>query len=168
MGKVKSLFDERAIAKIQKLAEEGTIGFFCCNLSSPPLNATPMATQKVDDDGTVWFFSARDSDRNTYLETDNRAQFLCGNQKNSDYISLFGTVDFVEDLEMVKKLWSPLAKVWFQEGPEDPNLTLLRFTPQEGFYWDTRHGKMIAFAKMLASVVTGKTMDDGVQGKLKP
>jgi general stress protein 26 len=61
-----------------------------------------------------------------------------------------------------------VVKAWFQEGPEDPNLSLIKFTPSEGFYWDTKNGKMVAFAKILTSIISGKTMDDSVEGTLKP
>lgn len=58
--------------------------------------------------------------------------------------------------------------MWFQDGPDDPDLTLIRVQPQHARYWDTKHNKMVMWAKMAASVVTGKTMDDGVEGTLKP
>jgi hypothetical protein len=54
-----------------------------------------------------------------------------------------------------------------QEGKDDPELTLIKVEPVHTYYWDTKHGKMVAFAKMLASVVTGKTIDDSIEGKLK-
>ncbi len=73
-----------------------------------------------------------------------------------------------EDKNKIDELWTPIIKTWFQEGKDDPNLTLLKVTPAEAYYWDTKHGKMVSFAKMMASIVVGKTMDDGIEGKLNP
>ena len=53
-----------------------------------------------------------------------------------------------------------------QGGKDDPNITLIKVIPSEGYYWDTKHGTAVAFLKMAASVVIGKTMDDSVEGSL--
>lgn len=36
----------------------------------------------------------------------------------------------------------------------------------DGYYWDTKHGNMVAYAKMLVGAAIGKTMDDSIEGKL--
>ena len=58
-------------------------------------------------------------------------------------------------------------KAWFQDGPEDPKVSLISVTPESSQYWDTKHNKLVSILKIAASVVTGKTMDDGVEGELK-
>lgn len=168
MGKTKPLFNEQAVEKIKDMAGDGNIVMFCCNLDSQPFDATPMSTQKVEDDGTIWFFSTKKSDRNGYVKKDPRVQLLLTNNDDMDYLSIYGKAEVLEDVEKARELWSPHVKAWFPEGPTDPNLSLIRFKPSEGFYWDTEHGKMIAFAKRMISAVTGQTMDDSVEGTLKP
>lgn len=168
MPSTENLFAAEAAEKIQTMiGSGGTILYFCCNFKAAPIDATPLAVQGVDDDGTVWFFSTRDSDRNTYVKQDNRVQLLYGDSGSSDYLSIYGEAEVMNDPVKTKELWTPFAKAWFTEGPTDPKLSLIRFVPKEGFYWDTKHGKMIAMAKRLVSVVTGTTMDDSVDGKLK-
>ena len=167
MSDTKHLFSREAVERIQKIAGDARTGFFCCNLTSRPFDATPMATQQVEDDGTIWFFSAKDSDRNQHLAQDSNTQLIYAVPGDAEYLSLYGQTEIMYDLAKVEELWSPMSKVWFQGGPTDPNLSLLRFTPQEGYYWDTKNGKTVAFAKMAASLVVGKTMDDGVSGELR-
>ncbi|MEO7834943.1 MAG: pyridoxamine 5'-phosphate oxidase family protein, partial [Ginsengibacter sp.] len=50
---------------------------------------------------------------------------------------------------------------------KDPNISVIKVIPENAYYWDTAHGKMISLLKIAASVVSGKTMDDGVEGKLE-
>jgi hypothetical protein len=38
--------------------------------------------------------------------------------------------------------------------------------PDEAYYRDTVHGKMVSLLKIAASVVSGKTMDDGIEGNI--
>ncbi len=73
----------------------------------------------------------------------------------------------LEDRAKIEELWSPLLKVWFQDGKDDDKISLIRVTPTQVYYWDTKHGEAVAFLKMAASVITGKTMDDSVEGELK-
>lgn len=166
MGTIKPLFEANAVQKIQDMIGNDNIVLFCCNLGSKPFDSTPMSTQSVDKDGTIWFFSTTDSDRNKYVRQDPSVQLLFGDSGSQNYLSLYGKAEVMQDAEKAEALWTPFAKVWFPEGPTDPKLSLIRFRPSEGFYWDTKNGKWIAFAKMLASMVSGKTMDDSVEGKL--
>jgi hypothetical protein len=52
-------------------------------------------------------------------------------------------------------------------GIDDPNLSVIKVVPEDGYYWNNKHGKVIAIAKMTAAFVTGKTMDDGIEGTLE-
>ncbi len=59
-----------------------------------------------------------------------------------------------------------MVKTWFQEGKDDSSLTIIKVVPQDAYYWDTKNNKLVSLIKIMASVATGKTMDDGVEGKL--
>jgi hypothetical protein len=37
-----------------------------------------------------------------------------------------------------------------------------------GYYWDTKHNRMVQLAKIAIGALTGTTMDDGVMGQLAP
>ena len=168
MGKTENLISKEAVDKIKKICEDARTTIFCSNLGAKPFSAAPMAVQQVEDDGSIWFFSGKDSDRNADLQRDPATQLIWSRESNEEYLSLYGESTVLYNRQKAEELWSPMVKVWFQEGPTDPNLSLIHFVPSDGYYWDTQHGKVVAFAKMAASVVVGKTMDDGVQGKLKP
>lgn len=165
MGDIQNLKDNAAIEKIIELAKDQTC-LFCTYIGEFAIKARPMSTQAVEDDGTIWFFSSKQSDKNREIATKNKVHLLYGDPGKSDYLSVEGHVVITEDKNKIDELWTPIIKTWFQEGKDDPNLSLLKITPAEAYYWDTKHGKMVSFAKMLASVVSGKTMDDGIEGKL--
>lgn len=157
-----------AIDKIREIAEDINIGMLCTNLDNTPISTRPMATQKVEDDGEIWFLSDKNSNHNQDIKNDDRVQVIYAHPGKSSFLSLYGTAEILYDRQKIEELWTKMAEVWFQKGKEDPNITLIRFMPEEGYYWDTKTNKMIAFLKMAASLVMGKTMDDGIEGKLKP
>jgi hypothetical protein len=39
-------------------------------------------------------------------------------------------------------------------------------TPQDGYYWDNKHGNLIASVKTAVSAVIGQTLDDSIEGTL--
>jgi len=47
-------------------------------------------------------------------------------------------------------------------------VTVIKFTPNSGYYWDNKHGNFIAGTKMVIGAAIGKTLDDSIEGKLQP
>ena len=37
-----------------------------------------------------------------------------------------------------------------------------------GYYWDDKHGSVIAGAKMFVGAAIGKTLDDSIEGRVQP
>jgi general stress protein 26 len=156
-----------AAEKIKELAEKAETCFFCTNIQSgKPFVTRPMSAQKVDEQGNLWFLSADDSHKNEELSNDASVQLLFQGSKHSDFMSLYGKATISKDKQKIKELWEPLVKVWFTEGVDDPRITVIKVQPTEGYYWDTKHGSIVAFAKMIAGAVSGTTLDDSVEGKL--
>ena len=166
MGDKKNLDHAESIEKIVELVNKIHVCMFCTKLQQAPFSSRPMGTMEADKDGNLWFFSNKDSDKNHEVEQNPQVQLLYSDPSNAEFICIFGNAEVLVDKEKAKELWKPLAKVWFQDGPEDANLGIIKVTPTEGHYWDTKHGRMVAFAHMLVGVVTGQTMDDGVEGQL--
>lgn len=156
-----------AIDKIKEIVEETDIGMLCTNLTDMPISTCPMSMQQVEENGDIWFFSSGDSNHNQDIRKDNRVQLIYSNPSKYSFLSIYGTAEILYDRQKIDELWDSIEKVWFPNGKDDPNLTLLRFTPEQGYYWDTKSSKMVGFLKMAASLVTEKTMDDSVQGKIK-
>ncbi len=166
MGEVKDLARQEANKKIKELAEKADGCLFATNLSSLPLTVRPMSTRKVDEAGNVWFLSRKSSNKNLEIAEDNRVQLFYSNMSNAEFLTLYGKATIIKDDEKAKELWSAIAKTWFNEGYDDPELTIIKFEPEAGHYWDTKDGKFVSVFKMVAGAITGKEMNTGVEGDL--
>lgn len=163
------LNSKEAVEKIKELIESAQSCFFCTNLKSDaPFATRPMAVQKVDDEGNLWFLSSNDSHKNEELKENDVVQLLFQGDPHTDFMSLFGHATITKDQDKIDELWNPILKTWFTEGKEDPRITVIKVTPSEGYYWDTKHGKFVGFAKQAIGAVIGKTLDDSIEGQLKP
>lgn len=158
-----------AVEKIKELAGKTQTCFFSTDLKGGNAAATrPMSVQQIDDQGYLWFLSADDSHKNAEIQKDPQVQLLFQGSAHSDFMTLAGKATISRDKEKIKELWEPIVKTWFTEGMDDPRITVIQVSPDEGYYWDTKHGKMVALLKMIAGAITGKTLDDSIQGDLKP
>jgi general stress protein 26 len=163
----KDIFGEEAVTKVKQLAEKAGTCFFCTNIKTGQSFSTrPMAVQKTDDEGRLFFLSAADSKHNAEIENDPMVQLLFQGSSYDSFLNLYGEASISTNKELIKELWTPLVKTWFTEGIDDPRITVITVTPTEGYYWDTKHGKLVAFVKQLVGAAIGKTLDDSIQGTI--
>ena len=166
MGKTKNLHNEEAKEKLKALVKDITFCMFCTKVTGMPFQTRPMATTDVDDEGNLWFFSGKDSNKNYEVKTDDHVQLIYAKGSNSHFLSISGKAKIIADRKKIDELWNPLVKAWFPGGKDDPDLRLIKVIPDEAYYWDTAHGKMVSLLKIVTSAVTGNTKDDGVEGKI--
>lgn len=157
-----------AIRKIQQLVKGAPNCFFCTAVPTGISDgARPMNVRQVDDDGNLWFLSASDSHTNAELKIDNSVTLYFQGSTHSDFLRLKGRSTISTNRDKIKELWEPILATWFTGGIDDPRITVLKVTPIDGYYWDTKHGNIIAGIKMLIGAITGQTLDDSIEGKIE-
>ena len=82
-------------------------------------------------------------------------------QDKHHYLSLTGAAEVVEDQKKVDELWNGFLNAWFEEGKDDPQVSLIKVTPEDGHYWDTKNGKLVTLIKIAMAAVTGNRGKDG-------
>jgi len=163
------LTGQEAIKKMKELIDQNPVCLFCTRINRNESFCTrPMSAQKVDDSGNLWFLSASDSKKNAEIIADPAVQLLFRGAEYTDFLSLYGQAEITKDKAVIKELWKPIIKDWFTEGIDDPRITVIKVIPNEGYYWDTKHGKVVGLIKRMIGAATGKTMDDSIEGNIKP
>ncbi|MBP6312090.1 MAG: pyridoxamine 5'-phosphate oxidase family protein [Flavobacteriales bacterium] len=165
MGTIKALDRQDAIDKMKELGER-KVCMFMTTMDRRPIPVRPMAVQQVCEHGNFWFLSSRTSAKDQQLRKDPQVQLLFADASNAEFMSVLGTAEEIDDQQKKLDLWNPIAKAWFPNGVEDPDLTVIKVTTTDAQYWDTEHGKLVSMIKILGAVVTGEPADGGVQGKL--
>jgi len=64
----------------------------------------------------------------------------------------------------IKELFSTPAKAWW-ESADDPNIRVLKITPDDAEFWDSP-GSVISYVKMAAAAVTGSRPNLGDNRKV--
>lgn len=130
------------------------------------LRSRPMATQKQEFDGDLWFFTGASSAKVAEVQRDQHVNVSYAAPEDNRYVSVSGTAQLVRDQAKIKELWTPALKAWFPDGPEDPETALLHVAVHEAEYWDSPSSTMVQIVGFLKAVATGQRMDGGENEKL--
>ena len=130
------------------------------------LSGRPMGINQIDADGTMWFFTKESSHKVDEIEESKKVSIAITDESSNNYLMIHGVGNLSKDKHTMKKLWSPLMKVWFPLGLDDPDMVLIKVTPKEVNYWDSSSSKMIVLFNMLKAIVTGNEYTEGEHGKI--
>lgn len=165
----KDLIGGEAVEKLKKIADDAETCFFCTAfIGAGSGGVRPMSIRQVDDEGNLWFLSADDSYKNREITLDARVKLHFQGSKHAQFITIDGDAEITRDKAKIKELWGFLLKTWFTEGEDDPRITAIKVTPLTAYYWDNKHGSAVAGIKMLIGATIGETLDDSVEGTLRP
>ncbi|HEU4632933.1 MAG TPA: pyridoxamine 5'-phosphate oxidase family protein [Flavisolibacter sp.] len=162
----KNLQNKEALQKFKKLVNDINVCMFITNHSEND-HTRPMATIEVEENGTLWFFTDIRSVKVEEVSMENTVHLVYAHPGKESYLDVWGKASIITDKQAIVDKWSPVVKAWFPDGIGDPNLGLLKVQPTAIYYWDAETGKMVQFLKMAASVVSGKTLADGTEGKIQ-
>jgi general stress protein 26 len=132
------------------------------------MHSRPMATQEVDPDGNLWFFTAKDTPKTTELRANPAAQVSYTDPGKNLYVAVSGRAEVVRDPKKAKELWNPFYRAWFPKGLDDPELCLLKVAVERAEYWDSPSGAVVHLIGLAKAVVSGKSYqgEGGDHGKL--
>lgn len=160
------LNNDNSIEKLKSIVSDIKIAIFCTELSKTPIQSRPMSVREVDDQGNLWFISSTSSNKNFEIEHDNQVQLFFSNVGASQYLSLYGVATIYKDQQKIDDLWTPIAKAWFEEGIDDIHVSVIKVTPSDVYYWDTKDNKIVTLLKLASAAIFGTQPDIGVEGKL--
>ncbi len=114
------------LSKIGKLIDGIKVAMLTTAAADGSLRSRPMATQEVEFDGVLWFFTDVSSPKVDEVREDQHVNVSYSDPSGNRYVSMSGRARVVRDPAKVRELWSPVHKAWFPKGPEDPSIGLLR------------------------------------------
>lgn len=100
------------------------------------ISTRPMSNNgEVEYDGDNWFFARTSSTKIAEIARDNRVQLTFTDPAGPSFISVWGTTNVIRDVAQKKKLWHKSLERWFDNGPEDPDVSLIQVTANRIQAW---------------------------------
>lgn len=160
--------EERAasIKKLNALMKDIKFAMLTTAEADGTLRSRPMATQQVEFDGDLYFFTYADSPKVEEVEREHNVNVSYANPDDQVYISVSGLARLVRDRRKMEELWNPTLKAWFPKGLEEPNIALLKVEVEQAEYWDSPNSKMVQLAGFVKALATGKPIQGGENKKL--
>ncbi len=102
-----------------------------------------MEIQKVEDDLKIWFVFHRSSPKGEQIRQCKSACIVSFDSESATDIRIFGIFEIYDDVETRKCIWKDELTAYFQEGVNDPELAVLKFTPEKLEYRDMKKGSLM-------------------------
>lgn len=133
-------------------------------------HARPMYTQGLDPatfDGTLWFMTDGETTKVHELAQNAAVLVVYAAPNLNRYVVVNGTARAEQNVEKARELWGLHAKGWWPNGPEDPNLRLIRVQVDEAEFWDGPSSTSY-FISLAKALVTGERIETtGQHGTLR-
>ena len=115
------------------------------------VRARPMAVQDPEEltDCDLWFVTSSDTGKVDEIARE-RQVGVCGYRpKYKGWLSISARATFDRDRALIRRLFKPDWKMWFANGPEDPDIVILKLEVERAEYWEPEGSR----ARMLYEVV---------------
>jgi general stress protein 26 len=128
------------------------------------LRARPMAAHVDRDANTIYFLTDARRHKDEEIARNPNINLSFADASDQKYVSVTGIAEVSNDRAKIKELFSMPAKAWW-DSAEDPNIRVLKVTPDDAEFWDSP-GSVISYVKMAAAAVTGTRPDIGTNRKV--
>ena len=166
MSEAKNLSGDEGRKKIGELIKSVHICMMTTAATDGSFDSRPMATQKVDFDGTVYFLTGHESGKVAEIENDAHVSLIYSDPGNNNFVVAKGRAQVSQDKAKIHEMWNPMFNAWFPKGESDPSIAVLKVEIQEAQYWEASSSKLIFGIRYLAAAITGGKVAVGETGKV--
>ncbi|HVT34622.1 MAG TPA: pyridoxamine 5'-phosphate oxidase family protein, partial [Nevskiaceae bacterium] len=143
LQQLRPLIEDIAIATLTTIDEDGG------------LRSRPMATQSIDDDGVLWFFTNDYAPKVAEVLLHPEVCVTYADPARQRYVSVSGKAELVREHEEMKRRWQPELQAWFPHGLEEQDLGLLRIEIEHAQYWDAGESRLVQLFARARAALTG-------------
>ena len=128
------------------------------------LRARPMSAYVERDENTIYFLTDARRHKDEEIARNPGINLSFADAGSQTYVSLTGTASVTNDRARIKDLFSTAAKAWW-DSPDDPNIRVLKITPDDAEFWDSP-GTVVSYVKMAAAAISGNRPEIGDHRKV--
>jgi general stress protein 26 len=131
------------------------------------LRSRPMYTQDAEFEGEIWFFTDGSSGKVDEIHQYPEVNVAYSKPESNTFLSVTGRAEVVKDKQKIHEYWNPSLKIFFPDGPDDPDLVLLRIAVEEAEYWTGERNPVLRLANFAKAFVTKNPDNLGEQGRIE-
>jgi general stress protein 26 len=134
--------------------------------SADGLRARPLEPRPDRTAGIIWFLTDDRSGKDHEIEAHSEVCLVVIDVKDKAYLSITGHAEVLRDTAQAAVIWRESDRTWWPGGPDDPNLRVLRLTPQRAELWDGPASSAVAAFELVKARLTGEKPNLGENRKV--
>ncbi|WP_407177855.1 pyridoxamine 5'-phosphate oxidase family protein [Bradyrhizobium sp. STM 3562] len=128
------------------------------------LRARPMTAYVERDEDAIYFLADARQHKDEEIARAPAVNLSFADTGSQKYVSVSGTAAVFNDRNKIRELFSTPARAWWKDA-DDPNIRVLKIRPEQAEFWDSP-GKLVAYTKMAAALVSGTRPEIGGNSKV--
>ena len=158
--------DEQNVRKLGEMIKGIEFAMFTTVEDDGSLRSRPMATQRSEFDGDLYFFTKVSATKVEEIEREHNVCVSYAAPEDQRYVSMSGRARLLRDRGKMEELWFADLETWFPDGLEDPELALLWIAVTQAEYWQGPFGTLV-FLPRLKRRAAGAALESDENEKLE-
>jgi general stress protein 26 len=129
------------------------------------LRARPLESRPDRKAGVIWFVTDSRSAKEHEIEAEHDVGLVFVDADAKAYLSITARAEAQRDHAKAAAIWKSTDNMWWQ-GPDDPNVCVLRVTPLVAELWDGPASKAVAVFEFVKATLTGAKPNLGENRKV--
>jgi general stress protein 26 len=129
------------------------------------LRARPLEARPERDADLIWFVTDIRSGKEHEIEAGHDVCLAFVDARDKAYLSVTARAEARRDHVKAKEIWKATDDIWWN-GPDDPNVCVLRVRPVTAELWDGPASRAVAAFEFVKAWITGDEPDLGENRKV--
>ena len=127
--------EQNHLSRVWDIVEKVRVGMLTTQFSGG-LRARPLEARVDRDAGIIWFVTDVRGAKDEEIDAAHDIGLVFIHEDDRAYLSITGRAFVSRDTAKSKEIWRKTDDSWFSNGPDDPNVRLLRIEPITVELWD--------------------------------
>ena len=127
--------EQNHLSRVWDIVEKVRVGMLTTQFSGG-LRARPLEARVDRDAGIIWFVTDVRGAKDEEIGAAHDIGLVFINEDDRAYLSITGRAFVTRDTAKSKEIWRKTDDTWFPDGPDDPNVRVLRIEPVTAELWD--------------------------------
>jgi general stress protein 26 len=133
--------------------------------SADGLRARPLEARPDRDAGLIWFVTDVCGHKDDEIAAHPEVCLVFIDHREKAYLSVTGHAEVHDDHAKAAEIWKKTDDAWW-DGPDDPNVRVLRFEPTRAELWDGPASAAVAAFEFAKARATGQKPNLGENRKV--
>lgn len=162
------MIDENHADRVWAIVERVGVCMFTTR-SGSGLRARPLEARPDRQSGIIWFVTDRRSGKEHEIEAERDVSLAFVDRDTGVYLSITARAEILRDRAKAASIWKSTDNMWWN-GPDDPNVCVLRVEPMTAELWDGPASGAVAAFEFVKATLTGAkpNLGENPQGHGRP